>query len=145
MLLVKDLVEEYNLKIWGGNTGLDNEILSFDLSRPGLEIAGYFSHYSSDRVQILGMTEISFFERVLSESEREDRAKRLCRKETPCIIVTRSQQPPLELIEACNQTNTVLLITEDNTTNFTSRITTYLEQGAGHYPQTGGQHYAGAG
>ena len=36
MLLVKDLVEEFNLKIWGGNTGLENEIPSFDLSRPGL-------------------------------------------------------------------------------------------------------------
>ena len=67
MLLVEDLVEEFNLKIWGGNTGLENEIPSFDLSRPGLEIAGYFSHYSSDRVQILGMTEISFFERVLDK------------------------------------------------------------------------------
>lgn len=128
VLLVKDLVEHFQLKIWGGNGGLDNEIPSFDLSRPGLEVAGYFSHYSSERVQILGMTEISFFERVLSDEEREDRSKRLCRKETPCIIVTRSLQPPLELIEACNQTNTVLLTTEDNTTNFTSRITTYLEK-----------------
>ena len=128
MLLVKDLVEHFELKIWGGNGGLENEIPSFDLSRPGLEVAGYFSHYSSERVQILGMTEISFFERVLSDDEREDRSKRLCRKETPCIIVTRSLQPPLELIEACNQTDTVLLTTEDNTTNFTSRITTYLEK-----------------
>ena len=73
MLLVKDLVEHFELKIWGGNGGLENEIPSFDLSRPGLEVAGYFSHYSSERVQILGMTEISFFERVLSDDEREDR------------------------------------------------------------------------
>jgi len=127
MLTVKDLVEEFNLKIWGGNAGLDNEISSFDLSRPGLEVAGYFSHYSSERVQVLGMKEISFFERVLSDAEQEDGSKRLSRKETPCIIVSRSLQPPLELIEACNQTNTVLLITEDNTTNFRSRMTTFLE------------------
>ena len=40
MLLVKNLVEEFDLKIWGGNPGLENAIPSFDLSRPGLEIAG---------------------------------------------------------------------------------------------------------
>src|SRR5699024_12761087 len=113
MLLVKDLVEEFNLKIWGGNTGLENEIPSFDLSQPGVEIAGYFSHYSSDRGQILGMTEISFFERVLSEPEREDRPKRICRKETLCSFVTRSQQPPPELIRACNRTHRRTFITEN--------------------------------
>ena len=42
MLAVKDLVEEFNLKIWGGNTGLENEISSFDLSRPGWKLQDTF-------------------------------------------------------------------------------------------------------
>lgn len=128
MLTIKNLVDKFGLKVAGGNNGLEKEIINIDISRPALEVAGYFSHYSSDRVQILGMTEISFFERMLSDAAREDRSKRLCRKETPCIIVTRELNAPLELIESCNQTNTPLLVTDINTTNFFSQLSSYLEK-----------------
>lgn len=74
MLTVHELVDQFTLKVAAGNEGLTNEIKNYDISRPALEIGGYFSHYSSDRVQILGMTEISFFERMLTEKEREDRS-----------------------------------------------------------------------
>ncbi|GAA3733819.1 HPr(Ser) kinase/phosphatase [Salinicoccus jeotgali] len=128
MLTVKKIIDEFQLKLISGNDGINKEITNIDVSRPGLEMAGYFSHYSSDRIQILGMTEISFFERMLTEEEREDRPKKLCRKETPCIIITRNLNPPLEFIEACNQSRIPLLVTEDNTTNFTSRISNHLEK-----------------
>lgn len=128
MLTVNDIVEKFDLKVVAGNKGLGKEVINIDISRPALEIGGYFSHYSSDRVQILGMTEISFFERMLVDEEREDRSKRLCRKETPCIILTRDMNAPLELIEASNQTNTPLLLTEVNTTNYFSQLSNYLEK-----------------
>lgn len=128
MLTVNNIVEKFNLKVVAGNKGLEKQVKNIDISRPALEIAGYFSHYSSDRVQILGMTEISFFERMLVDEEREDRSKRLCRKETPCIIVTRDLNAPLELLEACNLTNIPLLLTETNTTNFFSQLSNYLEK-----------------
>lgn len=128
MLSVNNIAKKFNLKVAAGNKGLEKQIKNIDISRPALEIAGYFSHYSSDRVQILGMTEISFFERMLVDEEREDRSKRLCRKETPCIIVTRDLHAPLELIEACNQNNIPLLLTETNTTNFFSQLSSYLEK-----------------
>src|SRR5690625_2211723 len=128
MLTVEALVDKFDLTVKAGNDGLGKEIINIDVSRPGLEVAGYFSHYSSDRIQVLGMSETSFFERMLTDEEREDRCKRLCRRETPCIIITRGLYAPLELIEACNQTHTPLLITEDNTTNFIGRASNFLEK-----------------
>jgi len=128
VLTVHELVDQFTLKVVAGNEGLTNEIKNYDISRPALEIGGYFSHYSSDRVQILGMTEVSFFERMLTEKEREDRSNRLCRKETPCIVLARQINPPLELIEACNSSKTPLLVTDANTTTFYSRLSSYLEK-----------------
>ncbi|WP_020007068.1 HPr(Ser) kinase/phosphatase [Salinicoccus albus] len=128
MLTVKTLADKFDLKIKAGEEGLQKEILNINVSRPGLEIAGYFSHYSSDRVQVLGMSETSFFERMLSVEEREDRCKRLCRKETPCIIVSRDITAPLEMIEACNQSHTPLFVTEDNTTNLIGKMSNFLEK-----------------
>lgn len=128
LLTVETIVDKFNLTVVAGKEALNKEIRMNDISRPGLEMAGYFSHYLSKRVQILGRTEMSFFENMLTEREKEERAKKLCRKETPCIIVARSIQPPLEILEACNAVQVPLLITHESTTNFMSRLSYYLER-----------------
>ena len=43
-----------------GGDFVDREIGVSDLSRPALELTGYFDYYPEDRVQLLGKTEISF-------------------------------------------------------------------------------------
>ena len=62
-------------------------------------MAGYFSHYASDRIQLLGTTELSFYN-LLPDEEKKGRMRKLCRPETPAIIVTRGLEPPEELIQA---------------------------------------------
>ena len=57
MLTTKRLVNTLNLDLIAGEKGLDRPIKNTDISRPGLEMAGYFSHYASDRIQLLGTTE----------------------------------------------------------------------------------------
>lgn len=37
-------------------------------------MAGYFSHYASDRIQLLGTTELSFYN-LLPDEERKGRMK----------------------------------------------------------------------
>ena len=44
-------------------------------------MAGYFSHYAADRIQLLG-TELSFYN-LLPDEERHGRMRKLCRPETP--------------------------------------------------------------
>lgn len=57
MLTTDRLVNTLNLELLTGEEGLDRPIKNTDISRPGLEMAGYFSHYASDRIQLLGTTE----------------------------------------------------------------------------------------
>ena len=56
---------------------LTAKIHKSDISRPGLEMAGYFNFYPADRVQLLGKTELSFFA-GLEKEERSDRMEKLC-------------------------------------------------------------------
>lgn len=56
----KDIVEAFGLELISGEEGINRPIVTSDLSRPGLEIAGFFDYYPADRVQLLGMTEMSF-------------------------------------------------------------------------------------
>jgi HPr kinase/phosphorylase len=124
---VSELVQQFHLEIVAGEDGLRRTIVTDDLNRPGLEMAGYFNYYPADRAQMLGRTELAFLETLTSE-ERRDRMERLCHEETPCIIVTRGLDIPSELIEIASERQFPVLRSSIATTILLSRITNFLEK-----------------
>ncbi|MFM9328950.1 HPr(Ser) kinase/phosphatase [Paenibacillus mesotrionivorans] len=123
---VSELANKFQMEIISGEPGLKRTIEVADLCRPGLEMAGYFEYHPEDRVQILGKTELAFFER-LPEAERKDRMKRLCLDETPCIVITRGLDVPLELVEASDANGITVMRSNVNTTMLAGQITDFLE------------------
>jgi len=122
---VKDAQENLFLELCAGEAGIERQIHTSDISRPGLEMAGYFNYYLADRVQLLGKTELSFFAN-LTEVERIDRMKRLCSETTPAIIVAHEMEVPVELIEAAGSKGIPVLKTDVPTTRFSGMLTNYL-------------------
>ncbi|MBO0602263.1 HPr kinase/phosphorylase [Sporosarcina sp. E16_3] len=122
---VKDVQEKLFLELCAGEAGIERQIHTSDISRPGLEMAGYFDYYLADRVQLLGKTELSFFAN-LKEVERIDRMKRLCSETTPAIIVAHEMEVPIELIEAAESKGIPVLKTDVPTTRFSGMLTNYL-------------------
>ena len=122
----KDIVEKFNLELISGEEGINRPITMSDISRPGIEIAGYFKYYPAERIQLLGKTELSFFTE-LPKSARASRMERLCTDITPAIIVTRGLDVPTELIEASERESVPVLRAGMKTTRFSSRLTNYLE------------------
>ena len=58
---VAKLVQETDLKVFSGKEFMaDRTVTVSDISRPGLELTGYFRYYPSNRIQLFGKTEISF-------------------------------------------------------------------------------------
>lgn len=125
-VITKDVMENFKLELVSGHEGIGRYISTSDISRPGLEMAGYFTHYPANRVQLLGKTELSFFEMLPTEVKRERMAK-LCSDETPAIIISRGLDVPKELMEASNEYNVPVLTTNQTTTRFSSRLTNFLE------------------
>lgn len=128
MILVstRDVMEKFGLKLVSGEEGIGRYISTSDISRPGLEMAGYFTHYPANRVQLLGRTELSFFE-MLPASDRKERMFKLCSEETPAIIVSHEMDVPKELLDASNENNVPVLLTKLTTTRFSSKLTNFLE------------------
>jgi HPr kinase/phosphorylase len=122
----KDIVEKFQLELISGEEGINRPITTSDISRPGMEIAGYFEFYPAERIQLLGKTELSFFAE-LPESEKTWRMERLCTDITPAIIITRDLEVPIELIEASERESVPVLRSGMKTTRFSSRMTNYLE------------------
>jgi len=122
----RDIYEKFNLELVAGGEGIDRPITTSDLSRPGIELAGYFNYYPAERIQLLGMTELSFFEK-LDEEDRVSRMEELCTDITPAIIITRGLEVPQELIDAAERESVPVLRTKIKTTRFSGNLTNFLE------------------
>lgn len=122
----KDIVDKFDMELLSGEEGINRPITTADISRPGLEIAGYFEYYPAERLQLLGKTELTFFEK-LNPREREERMEKLCTDITPGIIVTRDMEVPAELIEASERESVPVMRSKQKTTRLSSHLTNYLE------------------
>ncbi|MEH7883473.1 HPr(Ser) kinase/phosphatase [Bacillus sp. JJ1609] len=122
----KDIIKKFDMELVSGEEGINRPITTTDISRPGLEIAGYFEYYPAERLQLLGKTELTFFEK-LDPRDKAYRMEKLCTDITPGIIVTRDMEVPPELIEAAERESVPVMRTKQKTTRFSSHLTNYLE------------------
>lgn len=123
--LVRDNKIAYVVK--GQQYVADHEISVSDIYRPGLELTGYFDFYPSERIQLLGRTEISYAARLDHESLVNVFTK-LCTAKTPCFFISRSLPIPKELIEAADKAKIPILSSAESTTYVSSVLTEYLRE-----------------
>ncbi|MGX5378013.1 HPr(Ser) kinase/phosphatase [Ligilactobacillus sp. LYQ135] len=124
---VKQLVDACDLTVYSGEEFLEkHRIKTDDISRPGLELTGYFDYYPNERVQIFGMTEISFSKRLSKENQEKVMA-RLCTPQTPCLVVARDLPIPEGMAKAASEKNIPILRTKSPTSRIASKITYYLQ------------------
>ncbi|HLR65686.1 HPr(Ser) kinase/phosphatase [Virgibacillus alimentarius] len=122
----KDLLDNFNLTLVAGFDGIHREITTSDISRPGIEMTGYFKYYPRERLQLIGKTEMAYF-LDLSADQRKERADQLCTDITPGIVISRWMDIPNELLDAANMSGTPILKSPRKTTRVISRLTTYLD------------------
>src|SRR5690625_846038 len=120
------MLERFRIELLAGEEGVHREISMSEVSRPGIELTGYFKYYAKDRLQLLGKTELSYFAELTKE-QKKDRAYHLCTDITTGILITRGMDAPQELIDACNQSGVPLMRSTYKTSRVISRITNFLE------------------
>ncbi|GCF93441.1 HPr kinase/phosphorylase [Enterococcus florum] len=123
---VKALVEKLSLEVvTGDEASLDRVIVTGDISRPGLELTGYFNYYSHDRLQLFGNKEITFAERMIPE-ERLMVLRRMCSEDTPAFIISRGLTPPKEMIQAASEHGIAVLRSPIGTSRLLGEISSFL-------------------
>ena len=118
---VKQLVENTRLKIVAGEQYLDREITTADISRPGLEMTGYFNYYAPERIQLLGITETSFSERM-SHDELLLVFRRMADEKTPAFVISTG----LPISDELNQAHIPILSSTLTSSRILSNMTYYL-------------------
>jgi len=132
----EDLLDNFNLTLVAGEDGIHREIASNDIHRPGFEMTGFFEYYPSERIQVIGKTEMNYFLK-LSPEDQQDRADRLCTDVTPGIVVTNWMDIPDVLMQAANDAGVPILKSPRTTNRVIVRITNYL---GSHYAPTTAVH-----
>lgn len=122
----QDLLENFNLTLVAGEDGLHREITTSDISRPGIEMTGYFNYYPKERLQLIGKTEMAYF-LDLSNEHQKMRMEQLCTDITPCIVISRGMEIPQVMLDAANESGVPILHSPRTTTRVISRLTNYLE------------------
>lgn len=125
---VRQLLEILDdINVLCGHEYIDKEIITDDIYRPALELAGYLKYYPKERLQLYGKTEISY-SRTMTPENRDEIFDFLCQKETPAFLISRGLEPPKELIEHTQKIGIPILSSERRTTQLSSRVTNVLER-----------------
>lgn len=100
-------------------------VTSSDINRPGLQLAGFFEYFGSDRIQLIGNVEMAYLNN-LSEEERYASLYSFFSAEFPCVILARGKEPFPEMVEIATECGRPLLRTQEETSRFASYLIYYL-------------------
>ena len=120
------IIKELNLEsLYMPQEPEDIVVSSADVSRPGLQLSGFFDFYDNTRLQILGRMEIAFIDRFIEEKKRSNFDRYLATK-PPAVIITRGLDNIPAMLEAAEKHSVPILRTTDSTSAFMSSLIAFL-------------------
>lgn len=108
----------------------DNKSITFktlNVSRPGLQLAGYYKHFSAERIQVIGEMETAYLAQMTHQA-RKTACETFMKQPIPCLILTSVLEPCGELLRAAEKFNRVLFSSKLRTTMFVNKLSLYLNE-----------------
>lgn len=108
---------DLQLRFIAGEGGLDRDIKTGELNRPGLALAGFFDCFASERIQIFGLGETAF----MTKLTREQKIKiydDFFSYPILCCIFTYDFKPDDLFLEYAEKNNVPVFISKRGTTQF---------------------------
>lgn len=123
---IKDFCERLNLTVLNKGKKQKIHISTYNVARPGLQLAGFYEHFSQERVQVVGEQEVAYLKHM-SHEERVTACETLFAYDFPCMVVANADVLP-EVVDAAKKFNRVLLLSCLRTTGFINELSIYLNE-----------------
>ena len=68
---IRKLVNEFDVDVAFMPSEIDYFITTTDINRPGLQLSGYYDHFPSERIQVIGKVEYSYYSSLDEETKRD--------------------------------------------------------------------------
>ncbi len=101
------------------------KVTTADVNRPALQLTGYFDYFEKSRIEIIGMVEYTYMQK-LSESEKIDIYQKFFSHNIPCVIFSRNLEPDAELLRIATENETPVLSTDYATSAFMAELIYFL-------------------
>ena len=123
---LKKLVEEFDLHVVFAASDYETACLEVEeVSRPGIQLAGYFEYFDSRRLQVMGNVEMSYLAR-LDAQQRQQVLDTLFSYRFPAMLIARDLVPQEACVEMAKKHDVTLLTSHEATATIVSNVITYL-------------------
>ena len=120
------MVEKLNLKNLTPDIDLTGrKLASPEINRPAIQLSGYFEHFATERVQILGYVEYTYLQ-SRSDEEKKPIYERFFSSNIPCVVYTSRTEPEPYALEMANKYNVPVFYSDKKTSNFMAAIIGWL-------------------
>jgi len=124
---VKKLIEKMELKNLTPELDVEKiKIKQPDINRTALQLAGYYEHFETSRVQIIGFVEYTYAMNLPDDVKKERFEEILKNGDTPCYVFCRDLEPTEIFIDVARKYNCAVLVTSKATSSFMAEIIRWL-------------------
>lgn len=125
---VSSAPEELKLTILTGANGIrERFITSPRIQKLGLALAGFTHYIHQGRVQLVGQSEILYLNQLSGEKRREA-INNLALEKISCILITKNQNAPEELVEVAGKINLPILKTATVSSTAIVAVSNFLQE-----------------
>ena len=96
-----------------------------DVTRPGLQLMGFYEYFNPERMQIIGKMEFAYLS-TIDEETRTQRLDVLMSRHIPALIIARELPYFSEMLDLAKKYEVPLLRSKESTSNFISGLIAFL-------------------
>ncbi|MCI8300201.1 MAG: HPr(Ser) kinase/phosphatase [Lachnospiraceae bacterium] len=123
---VKKIADKMKLKVLNPEVDINSrKVTTAEVNRPALQLTGYFDYFEKTRIEIIGMVEYTYIQK-LSQEEKLDVYEKFFSHNIPCVIFSRDLKPDEDLIRIATENQTPVLSTDYGTSAFMAELIYYL-------------------
>ena len=124
---LKQVVEEFNLIVARESSDYDRiDLMVEEVMRPGLPLAGFFTHFEPLRLQVIGNAEATYLHSLTPE-RRAETFDQLFSYHIPALVFARNIEPMPECMQMAEKHDITILRCLESTSYVVSSLITYLK------------------
>ena len=123
-----EFVKKMNLKSLLPDIDTDSIMIEQSgVNRLALQLAGFFEHFDSERIQVIGNVEAAYIKQIPEESITQ-----LCEKifsfNIPCLVFCRGLEPIPQMLDTAEKNSVPIFTTEMTTSDFIANSVRWLSE-----------------
>ena len=122
-----NVISEFNLELLTPSIDVESKVLTqVNINRPALQLAGFFDYFDHDRLQIIGMVEHTYLQKLDADCRRET-IRRIFQHKIPAIVFCRRLGVFPEMLAYAKEYDVPILTTRATTTDFVADVIGWMK------------------